>query len=69
MKSLPEVGARLNPGRGVNILVLSYTGDCIFRYQCKPEQVQAVEDSIDERLKRDQLPFRVGDVITVLNKT
>ncbi|XP_065218470.1 activated Cdc42 kinase-like isoform X2 [Planococcus citri] len=37
--------------------------------ECKPEQVQAIQDSVDERMKRDQLPYRVGDVITVLNKS
>lgn len=38
--------------------------------QCKPEQVQAVQDFIDDPMKprRDQLLFRIGDVITVLDK-
>ncbi|XP_073974673.1 activated Cdc42 kinase-like isoform X2 [Rhodnius prolixus] len=36
---------------------------------CKPEQVQAIQDSGDERMKRDQLIFRVGDIITVLDKS
>ncbi|CAH0753254.1 unnamed protein product [Bemisia tabaci] len=35
---------------------------------CKPEQVQAVQDSIDDKMKRDQLSYRQGDVITVLDK-
>uniref|UniRef100_A0A0K8S5G3 non-specific protein-tyrosine kinase n=2 Tax=Lygus hesperus TaxID=30085 RepID=A0A0K8S5G3_LYGHE len=36
---------------------------------CKPEQVQAIQDSGDERMKRDFLTFRVGDIITVLDKS
>ncbi|BET00032.1 Tyrosine-protein kinase PR2 [Nesidiocoris tenuis] len=36
---------------------------------CKPEQVQAIQDSGDERMKRDFLTFRVGDIITVLEKS
>ncbi|XP_014250806.1 tyrosine-protein kinase PR2 isoform X2 [Cimex lectularius] len=36
---------------------------------CKPEQVQAIQDSGEEKMKRDQLIFRVGDVITVLDKS
>lgn len=38
--------------------------------QCKPEQVQAVQEAGtgEERLKRDQLIYRVGDIITVLDK-
>ncbi|KAL1116480.1 hypothetical protein AAG570_004952 [Ranatra chinensis] len=35
---------------------------------CKPEQVQAIQDSGEERLKRDQLVFRTGEIITVLDK-
>lgn len=40
----------------------------MFVLQCKPEQVQAIQDSGDERLKREHLVFRVGDIITVLDK-
>ncbi|XP_014281274.1 activated Cdc42 kinase-like isoform X2 [Halyomorpha halys] len=36
---------------------------------CKPEQVQSIQDSGDDRLKRDHLVFRVGDIITVLDKS
>ncbi|XP_046669114.1 ack-related non-receptor tyrosine kinase-like isoform X2 [Homalodisca vitripennis] len=35
----------------------------------KPEQVQAVQELGDERVKREQLVYRVGEVITVLDKT
>lgn len=39
--------------------------------ECKPEQVQAVQEAGtgEERLKRDQLVYRVGDIITVLDKS
>ncbi|XP_049843722.1 activated Cdc42 kinase-like isoform X5 [Schistocerca gregaria] len=38
--------------------------------ECKPEQVQAVQDCCEEpaKAKREQLLYRVGDVITVLDK-
>lgn len=36
--------------------------------ECKPELVQAVQNSVDERTKRDHLSYRVGDIITVLHK-
>uniref|UniRef100_A0A1B6DJ21 non-specific protein-tyrosine kinase n=1 Tax=Clastoptera arizonana TaxID=38151 RepID=A0A1B6DJ21_9HEMI len=36
---------------------------------CKPEQVQAVQELADERVKREQLMYRVGEVITVLDKS
>lgn len=36
--------------------------------ECKPEQVQAVHDSYDEKIKCTQLQFKTGDIITVLDK-
>ncbi|XP_075211911.1 activated Cdc42 kinase-like [Lycorma delicatula] len=38
---------------------------------CKPEQVQAVQEAGagEERIKRDQLVYRIGDIITVLDKS
>ncbi|KAF4528295.1 hypothetical protein B566_EDAN014970 [Ephemera danica] len=38
--------------------------------ECKPEQVQAAQECSEEmgKAKRDQLQFRIGDVITVLDK-
>ncbi|XP_068084368.1 activated Cdc42 kinase-like [Anabrus simplex] len=38
--------------------------------ECKPEQVQAVQDYGEDGIKpkRDQLLYRVGDIITVLDK-
>ncbi|XP_046652229.1 activated Cdc42 kinase-like isoform X3 [Daphnia pulicaria] len=37
---------------------------------CKPEQVQAIQDSLEDvsKPRRDQLQFRIGDVLTVLDK-
>ncbi|XP_065338775.1 activated Cdc42 kinase-like isoform X3 [Cloeon dipterum] len=36
---------------------------------CKPEQVQAVQDSPDAgRVKRDHLSFKMGEIITVLDR-
>lgn len=41
-----------------------------FVSQCKPEQVQAVHDALGEgQFRREQLLYRVGDVITVIDKT
>ncbi|XP_063223749.1 activated Cdc42 kinase-like isoform X2 [Bacillus rossius redtenbacheri] len=39
--------------------------------ECKPEQVQAVQDYIEDpvKVKREQLCYRVGDIITVLDKS
>ncbi|XP_039279490.1 activated Cdc42 kinase-like isoform X2 [Nilaparvata lugens] len=40
--------------------------------ECKPEQVQAVQEGGgmgEERLKRDQLVYRASDIITVLDKS
>lgn len=37
--------------------------------ECKPEQVQAVQELSEERVKREQLLYRVGEVITVLDKS
>ncbi|XP_034238615.1 activated Cdc42 kinase-like isoform X4 [Thrips palmi] len=37
--------------------------------ECKPEQVQAVHDALGEgQFRREQLLYRVGDVITVIDK-
>lgn len=37
--------------------------------ECKPEQVQAVHDALgDGQFRREQLLYRVGDVITVIDK-
>jgi hypothetical protein len=53
------------------ILQLVLTHGIIFFLQCKPEQVQAVQEYGDDPLKvkqREQLIYRLGDVITVLDK-
>lgn len=51
-------------------LIITYNFGGYFLFQCKPEQVQAIRNSADDRAKkRDQLTFRVGDVITVIDKT
>lgn len=41
-----------------------------YSLQCKPEQVQAIQDSQEDisKPRRDQLQFRIGDVLTVLDK-
>lgn len=41
-----------------------------FFFQCKPEQVQAVQDFVEDptKSKREQLVYRKGDIITVLDK-
>nr|CAD7397422.1 unnamed protein product [Timema cristinae] len=38
--------------------------------ECKPEQVQAVQEYLEDpvKVKREQLCYRVGDIITVLDK-
>lgn len=42
----------------------------LFTFQCKPEQVQAVQDAVGEgQMRREQLLYRVEDVITVLDKS
>lgn len=46
---------------------MSHRKRCLLQY--KPEQVQAVQELGDERVKREQLVYRVGEVITVLDKT
>ena len=53
---------------------IPYVNNCYlpFPLQCKPEQVQVVRENDDPPStpggKRDRLQYRVGDVITVLDK-